>query len=667
MATRTDPSAELFELMVERLYQQTMLTAHRRIHQTPEEELSDRKQLLAELAGAIDTARAAPRAPLRDAVLRDRFALSDDQLGFLWLVTALRCHPRLTPHAVTLAGASVTDGATLVLYAAVAELDSERGRALARSLTRAHPLVDAGILVPQTGGLLSPATPFSIPDRVVSFLRGEDDLDPVLAAVGRIIELPEPRRFDALQERALRRLHAGLAAREPVAILIAGPRGSGRRTAVAATLRALDRRAAGLEVRRVARDAIALGSALRALRCECALTGTVPVIADIDEMADTERDSGERMQTLLSFIDRADTTVVVTSTRADIELPLARPVLRVRWSIPDTETRLALWRDALGEQGDGCNLQEVAERYRLGAGGVVTSAEAAVVIAGGGDGRLDTAALVSSVRDNVAASMGALARRVEVQHSWDDVILSSDTLQLVRGVIGRVEHAYRVLQEWGFRRKAQQGAGAAVLFSGPPGTGKSMVAALVAKTLDFELYRVDLSRVVSKWIGETEKNLSLLFDAAEAGHGLLLFDEADALFTKRTQVRDAHDRYGNLEVNYLLQRVETFGGVCILTSNLEASIDPAFKRRLASHIVFWPPDLEERIALWRSFLPKEAPVTRDVDFHKLADRYQKMTGANIRNAALSAAYMAASEGTEITQEILDRAAKGEYRTMGYVL
>jgi SpoVK/Ycf46/Vps4 family AAA+-type ATPase len=208
------------------------------------------------------------------------------------------------------------------------------------------------------------------------------------------------------------------------------------------------------------------------------------------------------------------------------------------------------------------------------------------------------------------------------------------------------------------------------LFSGPPGTGKTMVAGLIARELELELYQVDLSKVVSKWVGETEKNLGRVFDAAEEGHGLLLFDEADSLFGQRSSdVQSANDRYANLEVNYLLQRVEAFGGITILTTNLETAIDTALKRRLASHIVFANPEDDERARLWeRQTTTGSSPIDRDVDHDELSRRFPKMSGANIRNAAISAAFLAAADGAaRISQAHLLRAGRAEYRSMGHVI
>jgi SpoVK/Ycf46/Vps4 family AAA+-type ATPase len=205
-----------------------------------------------------------------------------------------------------------------------------------------------------------------------------------------------------------------------------------------------------------------------------------------------------------------------------------------------------------------------------------------------------------------------------------------------------------------------------VLLIGPPGTGKSMAAAVIAQELGLELYQIDLARVVSKYVGETEQHLARLFDAAEAGHAVLLFDEADALFARRTDVKSSNDRYANLEVNYLLQRMESFAGITILTTNAETVIDEAFRRRLAFRITFPLPEAEERARLWRTHLPAAAAVAGDIDVDALAQRYA-MSGGYIKNAVLRAAFLAADEGSAITMGHLTRAAGLEYAAMGKVL
>jgi SpoVK/Ycf46/Vps4 family AAA+-type ATPase len=283
---------------------------------------------------------------------------------------------------------------------------------------------------------------------------------------------------------------------------------------------------------------------------------------------------------------------------------------------------------------------------------------------------LDATDLAHGLRHNIAEDLGGLAHPVAVTQSWADLVLSDDTRDHIQALIARVRHAHHVLNDWSYRSKIARGTGVPALFSGPPGTGKTMVAGLIARELDLELYQVDLSQVVSKWIGETEKQLARVFDAAEQGHALLLFDEADALFGKRTaDVKGAVDRYANLEVNYLLQRVEAFGGITILTTNLDTAIDTALKRRLAAHIVFELPDDDERTTLWsRLVTTPDAPLAKDLDFDALARMFPKMSGAHIRNAALAAAFLAAADQSKtITQQHLIRAGRAEYRSMGHVL
>src|SRR5439155_13119658 len=213
-------------------------------------------------------------------------------------------------------------------------------------------------------------------------------------------------------------------------------------------------------------------------------------------------------------------------------------------------------------------------------------------------------------------------------------------------LVEQLRHRSTVLGRWGFQRKLGKGLGTTALFSGEPGTGKSMVAGLIAKELGLELYQIDLSRVLSKWIGETEKNLSKVFDAAETGHVVLLFDEADALLGKRTaDVKSANDRYANIETNYILQRLEAFHGVAILTSNLESSIDPALSRRLLFELRFPFLDEQQRAEIWRRMLPAELPIEGTLDYALPAARFELACG-HIRNIVLRAAYLAASDGSD---------------------
>jgi SpoVK/Ycf46/Vps4 family AAA+-type ATPase len=280
-------------------------------------------------------------------------------------------------------------------------------------------------------------------------------------------------------------------------------------------------------------------------------------------------------------------------------------------------------------------------------------------------GEIQPEDIYAGVRAVLDDKLVDFAKRVEVTQTWDDLVLPADQMDAIKYLVARIRQRRTVYEQWGFAAKVGKGLGTSALFSGPPGTGKTMVAALVAKELGLELYQVDMAKVTSKWIGETERNLAALFDAAEAGHAILLFDECDSLFGKRTDVKSSNDRYANLETNYLLQRLESFTGICLLTTNHENAIDQAFMRRLSLHVRFELPEAEEREQLWRAMLPAAAPVAANLDVSGLARRFA-MSGGYIRNAALRAAFMAADDGTAITTRHLESAAKLEYEGMGKI-
>ena len=337
-----------------------------------------------------------------------------------------------------------------------------------------------------------------------------------------------------------------------------------------------------------------------------------------------------------------------------------RPVVVVEMGKPTTAQLATLWHQKLGS-GTEEDAQYLAERYPLAPALIHHAAEAAKARANGRE--LEPEDIYAGIRTVLDDRLGQYARRVTVTQTWDDLVLPQDQLDTIAELMARVRGRSKVYEQWGFAAKVGKGLGVSALFSGPPGTGKTMVAALIARDLGLELYQVDMAKVVSKFIGETEKNLAALFDAAEAGHAVLLFDEADALFGKRTDVKSSNDRYANLETNYLLQRLETFTGICLLTSNHESNIDPAFQRRMSLHLRFEVPDTDERAKLWRAVLPAAAPVAAGVDFGSLARRYA-MSGGYIKNAALRAAFLAADEGSAITEAHLERAARVEYEGMG---
>jgi hypothetical protein len=435
--------------------------------------------------------------------------------------------------------------------------------------------------------------------------------------------------------------------------------GLGRRTLLAAAAREARLEVLEVDARRLAREAAALSRQLRAIARECRLRARVPLLANLDALTgDQEPNRLALVGAELAALE--DGLVLATVGQERPAIAWDRPVILVELAQPATAQRARLWHAALGE-GTAEDAALLADAYPLAPALIHRAAAAAKARAGGGPLAPDD--IFGGIRAVLDDRLGRYAKRVAVTQSWQDLVLPVDQRATIVELVARIRERRRVYEDWGFAAKVGKGLGVSALFSGPPGTGKTMVAALIARDLGLELYQVDLAKVVSKWIGETEQHLAALFDAAEAGHAILLFDEADALFGKRTEVKSSNDRYANLETSYLLQRLETFTGICLLTSNHESHIDPAFQRRLSLHLRFELPEAAERAALWRAMLPGAAPTAAGIDFDALARRYA-MSGGYIRNAVLRAAFLAANDGAAIGAPHLERAARLEYEVMG---
>jgi hypothetical protein len=262
--------------------------------------------------------------------------------------------------------------------------------------------------------------------------------------------------------------------------------------------------------------------------------------------------------------------------------------------------------------------------------------------------------------------LDTLAQRLSPKATWDDLVTPDEPGRLLHAIADQVRNRATVYEDWGFARRMNRGMGISALFAGESGTGKTMAAEVIANDLRLDLYRIDLSAVVSKYIGETEKNLRRLFDAAEDGGAILFFDEADALFGKRSEVKDSHDRYANIEINYLLQRMEAYTGLAILATNMKTALDPAFMRRLRFIVTFPFPSPADRKRMWLQAFPPETPVEQTypgtaVDFDRLARL--SLTGGNIHNIALNAAFLAARDRSPVTMPLLLTATRSEFRKL----
>jgi ATPase family associated with various cellular activities (AAA) len=340
-----------------------------------------------------------------------------------------------------------------------------------------------------------------------------------------------------------------------------------------------------------------------------------------------------------AWLDELSGSVVVLASG-----PLPR-LVTLEVGALDPDEQASVWDSALGDGGDGPHL---AEQYSLSAAAIRSAAS---------DAALTGESPWATARTRARQGLDALAARIETRAGWDDLVLPAATEVLLREIEATVRHRRTVYRTWGMDPGSSlRGTGVSALFAGPSGTGKTLAAEVIAGELDLDLYRIDLSQIVSKYIGETEKNLRSVFDAADAGGCVLLFDEADALFGKRSEVKDSHDRYANLEVSYLLQRMEAYRGLAILTTNLKDNIDKAFLRRLSAIVSFPFPDVAERERIWRRVLVADLP-TQDVRIDRLARL--AVPGGVIRNIALGAAFRAADDGTAVGMPALLAAARRE--------
>jgi AAA+ superfamily predicted ATPase len=347
------------------------------------------------------------------------------------------------------------------------------------------------------------------------------------------------------------------------------------------------------------------------------------------------------------------------------ELGIDRPHAVVTVPIPEIDERAQLWRRGLrgaGLEAAAVAIAGVADRFALTAR-QIRAATDELALRHPAASAPDEAALFAAARAQCTHRMDSLATAVPCAYAWEDLVLPPAILQRLREVVGAVAHRRVVYGDWGFGRGGGQGL--KVMFAGPSGTGKTMSAGVMARALGLDLFRIDLSAVVSKYIGETEKNLARIFRGAADANAVLFFDEADALFGKRSEVKDAHDRYANIEVAYLLQRIEAYDGLVILATNLSRNIDPAFSRRLQEVVEFPMPDETQRDRLWRAMLGPQVPLAPDADVAFLAKHFP-ISGGEIRNVALEAAFLAAQDGAVVTMEKLVRAMAHQVMKQGRI-
>jgi hypothetical protein len=488
-----------------------------------------------------------------------------------------------------------------------------------------------------------------VPDRVVAHLLGDDAPDPVLAGL-----LPEVAEFRSPLAGRIAHAMAG-----GVGLFYLADRGAGTAPATAVgALAELGRPAIALDLTRLARAGDPAVVAAAAAR-EALLRGGGLVAWPVEQVSASRPD-------VVTVLASADSPVLLCGGVTWDPLWASRHPVMVDSPAPAGGERAALWRtelDRVGPTAAGLDLARLVDHLALGPTQVRRAVRTAATTARLRDGVIDADDLRRGVRAQNAAGLERLARRTEPEVGWDDLVLTPTVRRALVDLAARARHRDRVLTQWRMRRGGGRGRGVIALFAGDSGTGKTMSAEVIAGDLGLDLYTVNLATVVDKYIGETEKNLERIFTEAAGVNAVLFFDEADAIFGKRSDVKDAHDRYANIESAYLLQRLETFDGLAVLATNLRANIDDAFVRRLDAIIDFPAPTAELRRWLWERCLASPLPTADDLDLSFLAESFE-LAGGNIRSASTTAAYLAAGAGTAVSMHQVITAVEQEYRKLG---
>jgi hypothetical protein len=498
---------------------------------------------------------------------------------------------------------------------------------------------------PRAGALT--ATRIRIDERIVSFLKGLNVMDERLAPFISPVAAELPVNLPATHERAVAEIVVALTEERnggrPPAIELVGVDPAMRRGLAASAAQRLGRELYEVTPERVPPGSLELSDLTRLWERETLL---LPVLLYADT-AEVPREGTAGIDALLEQV-RGHVLMGCREPR-----PLRSRRLRVvDTPRPTAGEQQALWQELLA--GDAQTASRLASEFDLGQL-VIADVVGQVQHSGAG-----VAGLWAACRAQTRPRLDTLARRIEPVARWDDLVLPDAELTLLHHIVDQVRGRATVLRSWGLAERVTRGSAVTALFAGGSGTGKTLAAEVIAHELELDMYRVDLAGVVSKYIGETEQNLRRVFDAAEEGGTLLMFDEADALFGKRSEVKDSHDRYANIEVSYLLARMEDYRGVAILATNLRHALDDAFLRRLRFIVTFPFPAPAERARLWARAFPARAPVG-DLDIERLAKL--AASGGMIRNIALNAAFCAAGQGTEVTMELVLEMARIEFRKL----
>jgi hypothetical protein len=504
-------------------------------------------------------------------------------------------------------------------------------------------------------------------ETVVGFLLGQS---PVTASCGVLTQ--PTQQMEALEAPAFTRARLTNLAQivkrvdgESVFIRVTGESDSSLRQAAECLCNAIGRPLLFADIPQQESDSGQLSLLKRDARLWNAVLA-IRAIEEGDHEPEHQRCKQTETQLWRGLRDFKGVALLLGSSVQFLRVPQEARVWRIEIPPASFDVRKEAWEAGLNGFAQGADAARLADTFHFGLSRVRQTIDFARSMAALRDPACcepTTQDLLDAGRALTSPNMNRYAIRIEARYAWPDIVLPPEKTRQLRSIAARMKLRRVVHRDWGFGQKLSRGKGLIVLFTGPSGTGKTMAAEVLAGELGLDLYQIDLSSVVSKYIGETEKNLSAIFREAEQSQALLFFDEADSLFGKRTEVKDAHDRYANIEVNYLLQRVEAYQGIVILATNLQQNLDEAFLRRIQEVVEFPFPDEALRESIWRGHFPAQAPRDGSIDFGFLARQF-KLTGGNIKNIVVNAAFLAAQDSARIGTSHLMLATKAEFQKEG---